>query len=233
MSKADVLARVKEALSVPSHAGVKALAGNGVRDPREARKFLPPGGETFEERFENFSRLAEKLKVEVLRVPDQAAATEALLKLSTECGWEKIASHHHPLTDVAVPGAAKEVIWTDDQPGVDDLESCDAGISGCEALIAQSGSVLVSSKGSGGRALSVLPPHHVVLATTDQLLPDMLSGYDLLREKYGKSLPSFISFITGASRTGDIERILVLGAHGPKRLTVMVIGEEEGATAPA
>ncbi|MDF3129677.1 LUD domain-containing protein [Kiritimatiellaeota bacterium B1221] len=223
MSKEEVLGRVREALSVPSHPQVRALAGDGIRNPREARKFMPPGGDTFEERFANFSRLGEKLKVEIHLVPTLSAATDAVLELSKSCGWKKVASHHQPLTDVAVPGLAPEVIWMEDQPGTTALESCDAGISGCEALIAQTGSVLVTSKGSGGRALSVLPPHHVVLATRDQLLPDMLSGYDLLREKYGKNLPSFISFITGASRTGDIERILVLGAHGPKRLTVILI----------
>ncbi len=225
MSKEEVLGRVREALSVPSHPQVRSLAGDGVRDPREARKFMPPGGETFEERYNNFSRLAEKLKVEIVRVPTLAAATDSLLELSKSCGWKKVASHHAPLNDVAVPGLAPEVLWMEDQPGTAALEGCDAGVSACEALIAQTGSVLVTSKGSGGRALSVLPPHHVVLATQDQLIPDMLSGYDLLREKYGKKLPSFISFITGASRTGDIERILVLGAHGPKRLTIILIDE--------
>jgi len=223
MSKSEVLGRVREALAVPSHPEVRALAGDGTRNPREARTFMPPGGKSFEERFTQFSRLAEKLKVEVLQVADRNAATDAIVKLSKQSGWKKVASHHQSLTDVTVPGVAQEIIWTDDKPGTDALESCDAGITGCEALIAQTGSVLVTSKGSGGRALSVLPPHHVVLATQDQLLPDLLSGYDFLREKYQNKLPSFISFISGASRTGDIERILVLGAHGPKRLTVILI----------
>lgn len=225
MSKQEVLDRIREALAVPSHPEVKALAGNGIRDPRKARAFMPPGGDTFEDRFANFSRLAEKLKVEVLQVASLQDATDCLLRLSSENGWQNVASHHHALTDVSVPGVAPQVYWTDDRPGTDILENCDVGISGCEALIAQTGSVLVSSKGSGGRALSVLPPHHVVLATRDQLLPDMLSGYDLLRETYKKNMPSFISFITGASRTGDIERILVLGAHGPKRLTVILMNQ--------
>lgn len=60
--------------------------------------------------------------------------------------------------------------------------------------------------------------------TQNDLARRLLVGYDSLRERYGENLPSFTSFITGASRTGDIERILVLGAHGPKRLTVIVIG---------
>jgi L-lactate dehydrogenase complex protein LldG len=223
VSKEEILGRVREALSVPSHPEVRELAGNGIRDPRAAQALMPPGGESVEERFEHFNRLAQKLKVEVHQVADLSAATELLLALAKECEWKKVVSHHTPLTDSSVPGVAREILWTEDQPGTAAIESSDAGISGCDALIAQTGSVLVTSKGSGGRALSVLPPHHVVLATRDQLLPTMLAGFDLLREKYPKGLPSFISFITGASRTGDIERILVLGAHGPKRLTVILI----------
>jgi L-lactate dehydrogenase complex protein LldG len=81
--------------------------------------------------------------------------------------------------------------------------------------------VLITSLSAGGRALSVLPPHHVVLTTRAQVVPDLAAAYAVLREKYGSNFPSFMSFITGPSRTGDIERILVLGAHGPKRLTIL------------
>jgi L-lactate dehydrogenase complex protein LldG len=81
--------------------------------------------------------------------------------------------------------------------------------------------VLLTSRSAGGRALSVLPPHHVVLARRDQLIADLQDAYALLRAKHSNDWPSFISLITGPSRTGDIERILVLGAHGPKRLTIL------------
>ena len=89
------------------------------------------------------------------------------------------------------------------------------------ALVAQTGSVLVTSRSAGGRALSVLPPHHVVLARREQLVADLPAAFALLKRKYAESYPSMISFITGPSRTGDIERILVLGAHGPKKLTIL------------
>jgi L-lactate dehydrogenase complex protein LldG len=85
------------------------------------------------------------------------------------------------------------------------------------------GSVLVSTRSSGGRALSVLPPHHLVLARRDQLLADLPEAFAFLKAKYGSNYPSFISFITGPSRTGDIERILVLGAHGPRKLTILCV----------
>jgi L-lactate dehydrogenase complex protein LldG len=68
-----------------------------------------------------------------------------------------------------------------------------------------------------------LPPHHVVLARKEQLLRDLPAAFELLKKKYSANYPSMISFITGPSRTGDIERILVLGAHGPKKLTIFCV----------
>ena len=220
----DILGRVREALSVPSDAGVKATAGEGVRDVREARAFMPPGGATAEERLKIFQGLAEKLKAEVQVFGEMAEVKVALAELVKKEGWTRVGSHHHALTDALLMDAPTEVTWTDDEPSVDELERLPAGVSACEALIAQTGSVLITNRGCGGRALSVLPPHHIVIATLDQVLPDMLAGFDLLKERYGDAPPSLISFITGASRTGDIERILVLGAHGPKRLTIWIVG---------
>ncbi len=115
------------------------------------------------------------------------------------------------------------MLYTGRSLGNEELAHCDAGISECDALIAQTGSVLVTSHSAGGRALSCLPPHHVVIARRDQLVPDLPAAFELLQQKYGGNYPSMISFITGPSRTGDIERILVLGAHGPKKLTIFMI----------
>jgi L-lactate dehydrogenase complex protein LldG len=100
---------------------------------------------------------------------------------------------------------------------------CTSGISAEDALVAQTGSVLITSRSAGGRALSVLPPHHVVLARREQLVPDLPAAFALLKSKCGEACPSMTSLITGPSRTGDIERILVLGAHGPKKLTIFCL----------
>jgi L-lactate dehydrogenase complex protein LldG len=107
-----------------------------------------------------------------------------------------------------------------------DLEKVSAGITGCDALIAQTGSVLLTAQSAGGRALSVLPVHHVVIATSAQLVADLPAAFEVLEHKYAPNFPSFMTFITGPSRTGDIERVLVLGAHGPRKLTVILIGGE-------
>jgi L-lactate dehydrogenase complex protein LldG len=97
-----------------------------------------------------------------------------------------------------------------------------AGITLCESLVAESGTIAVSAAQTG-RAGSILPPIHLVVATADQLVPDLDTSLARLRERYPDALPSTMSWITGPSRTGDIEKILVLGAHGPKRLLVLLL----------
>jgi hypothetical protein len=101
-------------------------------------------------------------------------------------------------------------------------DAADAGITTILSAIAESGSLVVTSD-IAGRAISVLPPVHFAVAWEDQIVPDLDSAMRLLRSRYGNQLPSSLSIISGPSRTADIEKILVLGAHGPKRLAVLVL----------
>jgi len=97
-----------------------------------------------------------------------------------------------------------------------------AGITGCEFLIARTGSVVVSSASLSGRQMNVFPPVHIVLAHISQLVNLPEDALIAMQEKYGITLPSTISTITGPSRTADIEKTLVLGAHGPKEFIVFL-----------
>lgn len=106
-----------------------------------------------------------------------------------------------------------------------DFEKADAGITCCEALIARNGSILISNGTPMGRRLSIFPHIHVVIAYTSQLLPDIKDGLELMKVKYNHNLPSMISLITGPSRTADIEKTLVLGAHGPRELFVFLMDD--------
>jgi len=103
------------------------------------------------------------------------------------------------------------------------LLQADAGITFCECLIARTGSILVSAKQAAGRRLTIYPHMHIVVAYTSQILPDIKDGLTLMQERYGQRLPSMISMITGPSRTADIEKTLVLGAHGPKELVLFLV----------
>jgi L-lactate dehydrogenase complex protein LldG len=104
-----------------------------------------------------------------------------------------------------------------------DFMQAEVGITLCESLIARNGSIMVSNGNAAGRRLSIYPHIHIVLAYTSQLVLDLKDGFKLLKDKYGSDLPSMISNITGPSRTADIEKTLVLGAHGPKELFVFLI----------
>jgi L-lactate dehydrogenase complex protein LldG len=104
-----------------------------------------------------------------------------------------------------------------------ELDKADAGITFCEALIARTGSVLVSTGQQSGRTLTVYPPVHIIVAYHGQVLRDMEDGLNFIAQKYQGKIPSLISFASGPSRTADIEKTLVLGAHGPKEVYVFFI----------
>lgn len=104
-----------------------------------------------------------------------------------------------------------------------DFLNADVGITTCEALIARNGSVLVSNGNHSGRRLSIYPHVHIVIAFTSQLVLDLKDAFKLLKVKYRETNPTMISNITGPSRTADIEKTLVLGAHGPKELYVFLL----------
>ncbi|MBI5385238.1 MAG: LUD domain-containing protein [Verrucomicrobia bacterium] len=221
----NILARVKEALTVAaplpgSHHGAHAEPAS-LPTQEDHRRVLPLVGESFEERVALFAKNSDELRSDFKLLIDQSELVAALNKLRAAEGWTRVASHKGSLTDAACQALGLPVLLTDAGFDKTELEKCPVGISECDALVAQTGSVLVTSRSAGGRALSVLPPHHVVLARRGQLVPGLPEAFALVKQKYGADYPSMISFITGPSRTGDIERILVLGAHGPKKLTIL------------
>ncbi len=105
----------------------------------------------------------------------------------------------------------------------DKITEAGIGITRCENLVARFGSVVVSSRLSPGRKINVFPGIHLVLAYSSQLVPELKDAFRNLKKKYQADFPSMVSVITGPSRTADIEKTLVLGAHGPKELYVFLI----------
>jgi L-lactate dehydrogenase complex protein LldG len=221
----NILGRVRQALTIPaptpgSHPGHSQPAPP-LPTVADHRRVLPLVGESFEARLELFQKNAAELKAEFRLFESQEKLLAHLAELGKSEHWTKIGSHKGALTEPACAALGLPVCLTDAGYAVAELEACEAGVSECDALVAQTGSVLVTSRSSGGRALSVLPPHHVVLARREQLVAGLPEALALVKSRYAGNYPSMISFITGPSRTGDIERILVLGAHGPKKLTIL------------
>ncbi len=232
-----ILGRIREALTLsappPGEHGPEAhhhgpAEGQSIRfAPRpaatNAREWLPKVGETFDEQVAQFRACSEDLKTEFIVAGSPEELPGILATLRDREGWKQAAAHKGDLTDAAVRALALPTLTVDGGYDVRALELSDVGITTCDALVAQTGTLVVTSRSSGGRALSVLPPHHLVIARRDQLVPDLPAAFELIQRRYGPDYPSMISFVTGPSRTGDIERILVLGAHGPKKLTVVMV----------
>ena len=103
------------------------------------------------------------------------------------------------------------------------LMNANIGFTLCECLVARTGSVVVSSRQASGRRLPIYANIHIVVAYTSQLVLHVKDGLKYIREKYKNQLPSMILNITGPSRTADIEKTLVQGAHGPKEIFVFLI----------
>ena len=148
---------------------------------------------------------------------DEEQFIENLLELAEIRKWRKIYCWEPPLQQI-LKQFEYPFFETDK-----DFEQADAGFTLCEALIARNGSILVSNANMAGRRLSIYPTVHIVLAYSSQLVMDLKDGFNLIKATYGKKLPSMISNITGPSRTADIEKTLVLGAHGPKELFVFLL----------
>jgi L-lactate dehydrogenase complex protein LldG len=106
------------------------------------------------------------------------------------------------------------------------LNESKAAITFCEFLIARLGSIMISSGQTSGRKLNVFPETHIVIAHTGQIVAELKDALIKLKEKYNKKLPSLVSVITGPSRTADIEKTLVMGAHGPKMLYLFLLDSE-------
>ncbi|MCW3123169.1 MAG: lactate utilization protein [Flavipsychrobacter sp.] len=101
------------------------------------------------------------------------------------------------------------------EPADPKAESADACITGCEMLVARTGTIMLTSKQNMGRVAPVYYPVHLVFAYANQIVPDIEDGFAALKKKYGTDLPSMINLTTGPSRTADIEKTLVVGVHGP------------------
>lgn len=84
---------------------------------------------------------------------------------------------------------------------------------------------MISAGQRSGRKMNVFPEVHIVLSKTSQIVPELKDAFIGMNERYDKNIPSLVSVITGPSRTADIEKTLVMGAHGPKELYVFLVDE--------
>ncbi|MCY3934988.1 MAG: lactate utilization protein [Anaerolineaceae bacterium] len=171
-----------------------------------------------------FSQALEQLRAHAHVVDDEEEAVSALMDVlrrheaDAVIGW---AESELPLSNLPAVLASAGVEYHRPLGDAQRFAEAVVGISGAEALLAATGTVVVRSGAGRGRIPTVLAPVYVVLAHVDQLLPNIEAWV----EKTGPALGDRgnICFITGPSKTGDIEMILVHGVHGPGEVHVILM----------
>ncbi|MFT3682498.1 MAG: lactate utilization protein [Ferruginibacter sp.] len=156
-----------------------------------------------------FAQEFTQLQGKFLYCADEAAMQQQLHALIAAQEWTKI--------------YCSDDRWNDAFSNTIALSSCDASVTGCEFLVARTGTVVMSAAEQSGRTVSVYAPVHICIAYTNQLVFDIKDALLALKEKYAGNIPSLITFASGPSRTADIEKTLVTGVHGPKEVYVFLV----------
>ena len=204
-SKENILKKIRKALS---HSTPLPFPGSEGDQP-----VFPALSQEPEVEFaEQFTRLQGKF---VYCINQQELAFQ-LGSLIRKQDWQRIFC----LEEKLISGIASQIA---DRLTQQDLGSCDVAITGCECLVARTGSIVLSAAQPFGRTTSVYAPVHICIAFSNQLTPDIKDALQFLKAKYGDNLPSLISFATGPSRTADIEKTLVVGVHGPKEVYCFLV----------
>ena len=98
------------------------------------------------------------------------------------------------------------------------------GLSHAETAIAETGTLVLVSGPENPTSLNFLPENHIVVVKADRIGGEMEAVFPMLRARYGKGeMPRSLNFVTGPSRSGDIEQTLLLGAHGPRALHIVIV----------
>jgi L-lactate dehydrogenase complex protein LldG len=207
----------------PSRERILERIRAGLRTPAPPLKPASPDSIIFEPVTDPLDRFQQECKanlIECLLTPHSRSSAEQLATVMESLPAGEIFVQDAPVLRGLIEHVAprRVVRWSSDGGP---SEQSQATLTLAETLIAQTGSVFVTSS-CGGRGASVVAPCHIVFATLSQLVPDLQTALSNAFEKRTLEQNSFGCVISGSSRTADIEKILVQGAHGPRRLVVIL-----------
>lgn len=208
-AKENILKRVRNALSQPVPLPFPQAEG-------KQSVFDVQAGELDIQFAEAFSKLLGRF----VFCADHAELAENLRMLSANNSWSSIYCRELQLLHILEPFSVSSLNASED------IRQADAGLTTCEALVARTGSIVLSAGQPSGRTVGVFPATHIVVAYSDQLVFDIRDAFARLKAKYGERLPSMISFQSGPSRTSDIEKRSVVGVHGPREVYVFLVDRD-------
>ena len=180
------------------------------------------------ELYERFKAKLEGVSGECYRVGTASEAGELICNVMLEKGIKNVALLKAPILDKGnltyqIQGAGIKV-YTDHFREV--TPTADAGITQVNYAIAESGTLVQADADANvnQRLCSTLVPIHIALVSTSALITTLKETMAKLHQL--PQIPGFVGFITGPSRTSDIERVLTIGVHGPKQLVVVFVDEQ-------
>lgn len=151
------------------------------------------------------------------QVADQAAVAPAVARYLAELKIPAKVAVAPGLTSIdwQAAGIAAEVRGAREGDAV--------GVTGCFCAVAETGTLMLCSAPTAPATLSLLPETHIAVVDARRIVPHMEDAWALARREFG-TLPRAVNFVSGPSRTADIEQTIVLGAHGPYRVHLVVVG---------
>lgn len=172
-----------------------------------------------------FRAMSEKMSSTVDEVPRLADAPAAVARYLDAQALGRRAVVWPALAALDWSGAGLEAEFR--APRFDELQGSDAvGITGCYCALAETGTVVLLSGPDTPASTHLLPETHIALVRASRIVAGMEDAFALLRAERGGVVPRALNMVSGPSRTADIEQTVVLGAHGPYRVHLIVATEE-------
>ena len=222
----DILGGIRQALGRGALAG-EAAGALAARVAAHRRNLIPARAAVLDPpaRVDLFVAMAEGVQTTVTRVASDGGVPEEVARyLAAENLPAELTMAPDPTLD-ALPWAERPLL----QIRRGKAEPSDTvSLTPCLAAVAETGTLMLVSGEATPTTLNFLPDTHIVILRARQVVASYEDGWDLLRQRPGegpKALPRTVNFITGPSRTGDIEQRIELGAHGPRRLHVILVGD--------
>lgn len=203
-----------------------ALQGSPPVEPPPVPQVWPRGKASPEQLVEQFAGELAAVAGELVRCRSMIEAREKLAEMIERSGWRTLGAVDRPLCrELTADLPPDRLAWTRDGWQPTQMAELSAGLVAAEVLLADTGSCLVANHTAEERLICYLPPACVVIAKVEQLAEHMPAAWQEIAAKTAEQerRGEFV-LITGPSRTADIEKILVLGVHGPKRLVVLLVG---------
>lgn len=217
-----ILGRIRKSLGVGANDGAR-LAMVRERLEKAPKGVIPARGKLDAAgRIALFLEMAQRANATVQRVDAPGDVPDAVAEYLRARNLPSAVRMGADRRLAKMPWAAQKALEV--KPGASDGDD-EAGVSHALGGIAETGTLLLASGKENPTTVNFLPDHHIVVVNAKDIAGDLETALGRVRKAYGKGeMPRTLNLITGPSRSGDIEQKLLLGAHGPRALHLIVVG---------